>query len=476
MADQAIAAADTQEVGSVPSPSAKDEAKEAQPNPAGLSLSVPASSDSSAVAAPSPFACLYLSRPVDDFHVHLRDGPEVLESVLRHTLTRASAGPFAPAMVARALVMPNLQPPVTNGEEAMSYRQRILAALESFEKKRQIAWRDHPDAHTTLLPLDFDPLMSLYLTDATTPEIIAAAKATGVVYACKLYPKGATTHSAAGVTDIMALLPVYRAMAEADLLLLVHGESTDPAVDIFERESAFLPVIRSILSQVPKLRVVLEHVTTAAGVRFVGELSRAGARIAATLTAHHLSLNRNALFEGGLNPSVFCLPILKAETDRLALLDAIFGIDEAGKAAAAAAPAPAPAAASSSASTPAPVVSSCSPFLFAGTDSAPHARSAKEKSCGCAAGCFTAHASVELYAEAFEAHAALRGIPASQWHRRLERFLTEDGAQFYGLKANLPREIILRRQEWNVPDTLEFGAHTIVPIRGGKKIAWSVQP
>lgn len=482
MADQAVTVATrTEEVVSVQAPKGKD-AEVADKNLAAKSdAGASAAAASSSPPAPSAFASLYLSRPVDDFHVHLRDGPDVLESVLRHMLTRPSAGPFAPAMLARALVMPNLNPPVTNAEEAMSYRQRILTALDSFEKKRQIAWRDHPDAHTTLLPLDFDPLMSLYLTDATTPEIITAAKATGVVYACKLYPKGATTHSNAGVTDIMALLPVFRTMAENDLLLLVHGESTDPAVDIFDRESAFLPVIQSILSQVPKLRVVLEHVSTAAGVRFVAEKSRAGARIAATLTAHHLGLNRNALFDGGLNPSVFCLPILKAEADRLALLDAVFGIDEASKAAAAAAPAAAPVAAAgaSSSSTDAPLSfpsSSCSPYLFAGTDSAPHPRSAKEKCCGCAAGCFTAHASVELYAEAFEAHALLRGIPTSQWHRRLERFLTEDGALFYGLRQNLPREIMLRRQEWSVPETMEFGSQQIVPVRAGKKIQWSVQP
>ena len=447
---------------------------------AGSSLS---SSASSSPPAPSPFASLYLSRPVDDFHVHLRDGAEVLESVLRHTLTRPSAGPFAPAMVARALVMPNLNPPVMNAEEAMSYRQRILGALASFEKKRQIAWRDHPDAHTTLLPLDFDPLMSLYLTDATTPEMLTAAKATGVVYACKLYPKGATTHSNAGVTDIMALLPVFRSMAELDLLLLIHGESTDQAVDIFDREGAFLPVVGSILSQVPKLRVVLEHVSTAAGVRFVAEKHRAGARIAATLTPHHLLLNRNALFEGGLNPNVFCLPVLKAEADRLALLDMLFGIEEGTKPTAAtaapatAAPVTAGASASSSgAAVAANPLSSCSPFLFAGTDSAPHARPAKERCCGCAAGCFTAHASVEFYAEAFEAHARLRGIQPSAWHRRLERFLTEDGAAFYGLRQNFPREIMLTRQEWTVPEAMEFGEHTIVPVRAGKKIQWSVRP
>jgi dihydroorotase len=251
----------------------------------------------------------------------------------------------------------------------------------------------------------------------------------------------------AGVTNVLALVPTFRAMADHDFLLLVHGESTDPTVDIFEREAAFLPTLASVIEAVPTLRIVLEHVSTAAGVQFVAERARKGSRLAATLTVQHLLLSRNALFAGGLNSSIYCLPILKHENDRRALWDALLGEGAEG-----------------------------SPFLFAGTDSAPHPRANKEKACGCAAGCFTAHASLELYTEAFETAAAERNIPTAVWQRRLERFLCEDGARFYGLPLNEPRAIVLDKQEWKVADEMPFGsAATVIPLRAGQTIKWRIR-
>jgi len=399
----------------------------------------------SAASSASP-ASLSLARPADDLHVHLRDGDGALEDLLRAMLTRPtgdSKNSGIPAPVARALVMPNLQPPVTTGKLAEEYRQRILAALARVNARRAA---EAPDG-ASVEPLHFTPLMSLYLTDATTPQDIIEAKVHGVV-ACKLYPQGATTHSSAGVTNVLALLPTFHAMAEAGLLLLVHGESTDPAVDIFDREAAFLPTLAAVIEAAPNLRIVLEHMTTARGVQFVAEHARRGARVAATLTAHHLLLSRNALFAGGLNPALYCLPILKRESDRQALLDAVLSTTGEGE--------------------------GC--YLFAGTDSAPHPHANKEKACGCAAGCFTAHATIELYAEAFEAAAAERGIPAPVWQRRLERFLCEDGARFYGMPLNEPRAVVLDKQPWQVPASMPFGDATVVPLRAGQSIGWRIRP
>lgn len=438
-------------------------------------------------AAASASTSLTLSRPMDDLHLHLRDG-EVLVDLLRHLLVRPSI-PFAPAPVARAIVMPNLQPPVTTAQRAADYRGRIMQALDEVEKQRQeeYAKSDERTAGAHLAPLSFTPLMTLYLTDHTSPQDIRDAHATGFVYACKLYPKGATTHSNEGVTDILALVPTLRCMAEVGMLLLIHGESTDPSVDIFDREEAFLSTLARLIEAVPTLRIVLEHATTAAGVAFVRKHSAAGVSIAATLTPQHLLLNRNALFEGGLNPAVYCLPILKPETDRRALMDAIMegadGLD----------------------------ADKLPPFLFAGTDSAPHARANKEKSCGCAAGCFTAHASIELYAEAFEAAARERNIPAAVWQRRLESFLCSNGATFYKQPLNEAASIRVEKKAWSVPSTLvsadksttlensllcihrkshhlslcvlvcccashmqPFGSSSLIPMRAGNTIAWSL--
>ncbi|MGA9367154.1 MAG: dihydroorotase, partial [Steroidobacteraceae bacterium] len=282
---------------------------------------------------------LTIRRP-DDLHLHLRDG-EFMRAVL----------PFTAARFARALVMPNLRPPVTTSGQALAYRQRILDAL--------------PDG------MPFEPLMTLYLTDRTDPEEVDRAKASGCIVGFKLYPAGATTHSDAGVTDIRRVDAVLARMEERDLVLEVHGEVTDPAVDVFDREARFIDeVLAPLAARVPRLRIVFEHITTRAAVEFV-LAARAG--IAATVTPQHLLMNRNALFAGGIRPHHYCLPVLKSEADREALVR---------------------------------VVASGDPRFFLGTDSAPHARGAKEAVCGCA-GIFSAHGAIELYAEAFESAAAL---------------------------------------------------------------------
>jgi len=305
---------------------------------------------------------LVIRRP-DDWHLHLRDGAPL-----------AAVLPFTAARFARALVMPNLDPPLTTTAAALAYRERILAALP--------------------VGAPFEPLMTLYLTDRTPVEEISRAKAAGHVLGCKLYPAGATTHSAAGVTDVRRLDAVFGRMAEAGLVLEVHGEVTDPAVDVFEREPRFIDTVLAPLAERhPGLRIVFEHITTRAAVEFV-LTARAG--VAATVTPQHLLLNRNALFAGGLRPHHYCLPVLKAEADRVALVDAVMR---------------------------------GSPRLFLGTDSAPHARAAKEAACGCA-GIFSAHAGIELYAEAFAAAGALG---------RLEAFACDNGADFYGLPRNRGR-------------------------------------
>ena len=339
---------------------------------------------------------LTLIRP-DDWHVHLRDG-EHMRAVLADTARR----------FARAIVMPNLRPPITTTEAALAYRDRIVAALPG-------------DAR-------FEPLMTLYLTDNTQPQEIVKARASGAVYAVKYYPAGATTNSDSGVTDLARCYPVFEAMSECGMPLLVHGEVTDPAVDIFDRERVFLErVLDPLASRFPTLLIVLEHITTREAAQFV---AAAPPNIAATITAHHLLLNRNALFAGGVRPHHYCLPVVKREVHRQALVAA---------------------------------ATSGNPKFFLGTDSAPHARDTKEASCGCA-GIYTAHAAIELYAEAFETVGALH---------RLEDFANRYGADFYGLRYNTDR-ITLEKKPMHVPAELPFGGETVVPFRAGESVSWRI--
>jgi dihydroorotase len=337
---------------------------------------------------------LTLTRP-DDWHLHLRDGA-LMQSVLPDTARQ----------FARAIVMPNLRPPVTTAAQAQAYRERILAALPAGAK--------------------FEPLMTLYLTDNTAAQEIRRAMESGAVHAVKLYPAGATTNSDAGVTDIRKAYPALEEMQRCGMPLLVHGEVTDPAVDIFDREAVFIErVMIPLLRDLPQLRVVFEHITTRDAVQFVTD---APDNIAATITVHHLLYNRNALFGGGLRPHYFCLPVLKRETHREAL----------GKAA----------------------VSGNKKF-FLGTDSAPHAQHTKETACGCA-GIYTAHAALELYAEAFEQLGALD---------KLEGFASFYGADYYRLPRNTGT-ITLRKESWQAPDSLAFGEHRLVPLRAGETVEW----
>jgi dihydroorotase len=337
-----------------------------------------------------------IRRP-DDLHLHLRDG-ELMRSVL----------PFTAARFARALIMPNLRPPVITTEQALAYRQRILDALPT--------------------GVTFEPLMTLYLTDRTDPAEVDRAEASGRIVGFKLYPAGATTHSDAGVTNIRNVDAVLARMEERDLVLEVHGEVTDPNVDVFEREARFIDeVLAPLAARVPRLRIVFEHITTRAAVEFVLG-SRAG--IAATITPQHLLMNRNALFAGGIRPHHYCLPVLKSEDDREALVDVVMTGD---------------------------------PRFFLGTDSAPHARGAKEAACGCA-GIFSAHGAIELYAEAFESAGALA---------RLEAFASEHGADFYRLPRN-SGTLTLVKAPWEVPRCYPFGTETLVPLRAGEHIGWQV--
>jgi dihydroorotase len=340
---------------------------------------------------------LTLIRP-DDWHLHLRDGA-ALAAVLGDSARRFG----------RAIVMPNLDPPVCTTAQALAYRERILGAL----------------------PVDstFMPLMTLYLTDDTRPDEIARAKLSGKVHGVKFYPAGATTHSAAGVTRISRCFAALERMAEVGLPLLVHGEVTDPEVDIFDREKVFLEeVLGPLVARYPTLRVVLEHITTSHAAHFV-EVT--GPNIAATITAHHLLLNRNALFQGGIRPHHYCLPVLKREAHREALVEA---------------------------------ATSGNPKFFLGTDSAPHARRAKENACGCA-GIYTAHAAIELYAIAFEEAGALE---------RLEGFASRFGPQFYGLPLN-GATITLAREPWTAPTAIPFGpGEELVPLRAGQSIPWKL--
>jgi dihydroorotase len=339
---------------------------------------------------------LTLKRP-DDWHLHLRDGA-AMASVLADTAR----------CFGRAIVMPNLKPAVRTTQQALHYRERILAAL--------------PEGAA------FEPLMTLYLTDNTPPEEIARAKLSGRVFGVKLYPAGATTNSAEGVTRLSRCFHTLEKMAQMGLPLLVHGESTDPQVDVFDREKAFLEEILSpLLERFPDLKVVLEHITTREAAQFV-EVT--GPNVAATITAHHLLMNRNALFMGGIRPHHYCLPVLKREEHREALVEAAI---------------------------------SGSPKFFLGTDSAPHSRQAKEADCGCA-GVYTAHAAIELYAIAFEEAGALD---------KLEGFAAEFGARFYGLPP-ASDTITLRREDWKVPHTLPFGAEQLVPLRAGETLPWKL--
>ena len=339
---------------------------------------------------------LTLIRP-DDWHLHLRDGA-MMAAVLPDTARR----------FARAIVMPNLQPPITTVDLAHAYRDRILAALPA--------------------DMRFDPLMTLYLTDNMPVSEIAKAKNSGFVQAVKYYPAGATTHSEHGVTDLKRAYSVLAAMEKQDLPLLMHGEVIDPSVDVFDREAVFIdrhliPLTRDF----PGLRMVLEHITTRAAVEFVRQAPNT---VAATITAHHLLLNRNALFEGGLQAHHYCLPLLKRETQRAALVAA---------------------------------ATSGNPKFFLGTDSAPHPRQAKESACGCA-GIYTAHAAIELYAEIFERAGALD---------RLEAFASFHGPDFYRLPRNRDT-LTLEQQSWTVPEELHFGKDTVVPLRAGEMITWRV--
>ena len=339
---------------------------------------------------------LEITRP-DDWHLHLRDGA-ALASVVGHTARQFG----------RAIVMPNLKPPVTTVAQAEAYRQRILASLP---------------ADTT-----FQPLMTLYLTESTPVEEIARAKASDSVHAVKYYPAGATTNSQSGVRELSRVYAVLEAMERHDLPLLMHGEVTDSDIDIFDRERVFIERhLMPLQQRFPGLRMVLEHITTRDAVEFV---SQAPANVAATITAHHLLLNRNAIFAGGINPHHYCLPILKRETHRAALVQAATG---------------------------------GSAHFFLGTDSAPHVRSAKEAACGCA-GIYTAHAAIELYAEAFEQAGQLD---------RLEAFASFHGPDFYRLPRNRER-ITLERKPWTVPDSYPLADESCTPLRAGESIAWSV--
>ena len=337
-----------------------------------------------------------LTRP-DDWHLHLRDG-QAMASVLEDTARRFG----------RAIVMPNLVPPVRTTQQALDYRERILGEL--------------PEGSS------FDPLMTLYLTDDTPPEEIARAKLSGRVHGVKLYPAGATTHSDAGVTRISRCFLALEKMEQLGLPLLIHGEVTDPMVDVFDREKAFVgEVLGPIVERFSSLKVVLEHLTTRDAVQYV-EVT--GPNVAATITPQHLLLNRNALFLGGIRPHHYCLPVLKREEDREALVEAAI---------------------------------SGNPKFFLGTDSAPHSRASKEAACGCA-GVYSAHAAIELYATAFEEAGALD---------RLEGFASHFGADFYGLPRNQDT-ITLLRQEWTVPQTLRFGGEELVPLRAGETIPWKL--
>ncbi|OYY62335.1 MAG: dihydroorotase [Hydrogenophilales bacterium 28-61-11] len=337
-----------------------------------------------------------ITRP-DDWHIHFRDGAAM-----------ASVLPDTARVFGRAIAMPNLKPPVTTVALAAAYRARLLAAVPADRS--------------------FEPLMTIYLTDNTAPDEIVRARQSGFIHAVKYYPAGATTNSDSGVTDLNKAYPAIAAMEEAGLPLLLHGEVTDPEVDVFDREAVFIERhLTRLMRDFPRLKIVLEHITTRQAAEFV---AAAPATVGATITVHHLLYNRNAMFQGGIRPHLYCLPILKREMHRQALVAA---------------------------------ATSGNPKFFLGTDSAPHALGAKESSCGCA-GIYTAHAAIELYAEAFDAAGALD---------RLEAFASFYGANFYGLPRN-SGSITLRRENWVVPPQLGMGELLLVPLRAGETIHWRV--
>ena len=334
-----------------------------------------------------------LTQP-DDLHLHVREG-DALRSVVPDTARQ----------FARAIIMPNLANPIASVAQAKNYRDEILAALDNSS---------------------FNPLMTLYLTDKTTAETIHEAKASGFIHALKLYPAGATTNSDKGVTDLKNIYPALEAMQETGIPLLVHGEVTNPEIDIFDRERVFIEIIlEPLIKRFPTLKVVLEHITTSDAVEFV---TNAPDNIAATITAHHLLMNRNTIFAGGIRPHHYCLPILKRETHRQALLKA---------------------------------ATSGNPKFFLGTDSAPHAQGTKESACGCA-GIYTAYHAMELYTEAFDNADALD---------KLEGFASFYGADFYGLTRNI-ETITLNRRNWEVPKQLPLGKEVIIPLRAGEMCQW----
>lgn len=335
-----------------------------------------------------------ITRP-DDWHLHLRDGATI-----------ASVLPDTARQFARAIVMPNLKPPVTTTAQALAYRDRILAALPA--------------------GMSFEPLMVLYLTDNTPPEEIQRAKESGVVHAVKLYPAGATTNSDAGVSDLTKCYKTLEMMQKVGMPFLVHGEVTDPAIDIFDREAVFIDrVMKPLRRDMPELKVVFEHITTKDAAQYVAE---ADGHVGATITAHHLLYNRNELFKGGIRPHYYCLPVLKREIHRQALVAA--------------------------------AISGSNKF-FLGTDSAPHAKGLKEHACGCA-GCYTALHAMELYTQAFDQAGALD---------KLEQFASFNGADFYQLPRNTGT-ITLQREEWQIPAEVPLGNTTLVPLNGGETIGW----
>jgi dihydroorotase len=341
----------------------------------------------------APINTLTITRP-DDWHLHVRDG-EALHTVVPHTA----------AQFGRAIIMPNLKPPVTTAAQALAYKERILAAVPA--------------------GVDFEPLMTLYLTDNLAPDEIARAKAAGVV-AAKLYPAGATTNSDAGVTDLRKIYPVLEAMQREGMLLLVHGEVTSSDIDLFDREAVFIDQqLIPLRRDFPGLKIVMEHITTKEAAQYVAQ---ADGMLAATITVHHLLYNRNAIFTGGIRPHYYCLPVLKRETHRLALVQA---------------------------------ATSGSPKFFLGTDSAPHAAHLKEHATGCA-GCYTAHAAMEMYAEAFDNAGALD---------KLEGFASFFGADFYGLPRNRGT-LTLQRESWTPPESFAFGQAQLKPLRAGEALPW----
>lgn len=348
-------------------------------------------------AASTPAATLTLARP-DDWHLHVRDGA-MLAAVLPHTARQ----------FARAIIMPNLRPPVTTTAQALAYRQRIVAATPAARR--------------------FTPLMTLYLTDNTPPEEIRRARDSGQVHAVKLYPAGATTNSDAGVTDLAKCAKTLDAMQEAGMPLLLHGEATDPAIDLFDRENVFIEqVLIPLRARHPGLKIVFEHITTRQAAEYVRDADGAPGLLAATITPQHLLFNRNAIFVGGVRPHYYCLPVLKRETHRVALVEA---------------------------------ATSGNPRFFLGTDSAPHLKGLKENACGCA-GCFTAPHALELYAEAFDKAGALD---------RLEGFASFHGADFYGLPRNT-EQVTLRREPWTLPEAFDAAGEEVVPLRAGETIQW----